>query len=142
MRSSPRLLRHEHASLALAQRCSGVAASTPLFTALLNYRHIAAEETREAAGAAAREETRDAWAGIELLMGEERTNYPLVLSVNDLGEGFSLTAQARSPIDPARICAYMRTALERLVEALERAPQTPLRSLDVLPAEERRTVLL
>ena len=31
------LMRHEHASLALAQRCSGVEAPAPLFTALLNF---------------------------------------------------------------------------------------------------------
>ncbi|MEO3960226.1 hypothetical protein, partial [Chromobacterium piscinae] len=56
--------------------CSGVAAPQPLFSALLNYRHSA-------------EENRDApiWEGIETLASEERTNYPLTLSVDDLGIG-------------------------------------------------------
>ncbi|WP_208450766.1 condensation domain-containing protein, partial [Burkholderia anthina] len=64
------LLEHEHASLALAQRCSGVAAPAPLFSALLNYRHnvIAAEP-----------ENVD--AGFEFLHAQERTNYPLTLTL-------------------------------------------------------------
>ncbi|MDU0973351.1 MAG: amino acid adenylation domain-containing protein, partial [Actinomyces urogenitalis] len=61
------LLRHEHAPLALAQRCSGVAAPAPLFSALLNYRHSAAGGAAEQAQ----------WEGIEVLHAEERTNYPL-----------------------------------------------------------------
>ena len=39
------LMRHEHASLALAQKCSAVEAPTPLFSATLNYRYSAAAKT-------------------------------------------------------------------------------------------------
>src|SRR5690606_29564370 len=80
--------------------------------------------------------------GLELLKFEERTNFPLELSVDDLGDGFMLEAQAQSPIDPRRICDYMHTALEQLVVALETAPTRTLRSLNVLPAAERRQILL
>ncbi|ELP95433.1 condensation domain-containing protein, partial [Pseudomonas syringae] len=77
------LLDHEHASLVLAQRCSGVQAPTPLFSALLNYRHIdAPNSTVEGLGA---------WIDIERLKGTERTNYPLALNVDDQGQGFALT---------------------------------------------------
>ncbi|WP_371128558.1 amino acid adenylation domain-containing protein, partial [Pseudomonas sp. NFACC13-1] len=127
------LLGHEHASLALAQRCSGVAAPTPLFSALLNYRHTVAEPLAL--------QSSSAWQGIEALGGEERTNYPLTLSVDDLGEGFSLTAQVQSPIGAQRICGYMQVALESLVDALEQAPQAPLHSLDILPRAERRQLI-
>ncbi|MEO8490631.1 amino acid adenylation domain-containing protein [Pseudomonas sp.] len=126
------LLRHEHASLALAQRCSGVVAPTPLFSALLNYRHSAP---------AASAETVSAWHGITALSAEERTNYPLTLSVDDLGEGFGLSLLASTQVDPQRVCAYLQTALENLVSALEQAPNTPLKQVPVLPAVERALLL-
>nr|WP_283818442.1 non-ribosomal peptide synthetase [Pseudomonas corrugata] len=127
------LLGHEYASLALAQRCSGVATSTPLFSALLNYRHTATQVTQEA---------QSAWNGIEGLGGEEWSNYPLSLNIDDLGEGFVLTALAESRIGAERICGYMHTALESLVDALEHTPEVPLRELAILPAAERRQLLV
>ena len=128
-------MRHEHASLALAQRCSAVPSPAPLFSALLNYRHS------PGVAQAPTEEAMQAWQGIQGLRGEERTNYPLALSVNDLGEGFSLDAQTPASIGPMRICEFMRTALESLADALESAPSTAVRALEVLPASERHRVL-
>src|SRR5215212_2108797 len=129
------LMRHEHASLALAQRCSGVPAPAPLFTSLFNYRYSAVS-----AEANSREKAR-AWEGIREFYGEERTNYPLRIAANDLGEGFSLTTQAEASIDAQRVCQYMHRALESLVEALESEPFRPLRTLEVLPEAERCQVL-
>ncbi|MGN4225664.1 condensation domain-containing protein, partial [Burkholderia gladioli] len=78
------LLRHEHASLALTQQCSGIVAPAPLFSSLLNYRYT---------DPVAAEAAQNAWGGIDSREGEERTNYPLVMSVDDLGEDFRLTGQ-------------------------------------------------
>ncbi|WP_198014534.1 non-ribosomal peptide synthetase [Methylobacter marinus] len=125
------LLRHEHAPLSLAQRCSGVQAPAPLFSALLNYRHSQSEISADGA----------AWQGIEVLSDKERSNYPIVLSVDDLGEGFSLTAQTLPPAAPERLCAMMHTALENLLDALESAPDAAMRRIGVLPDAERRQVL-
>ncbi|WP_051300126.1 non-ribosomal peptide synthetase, partial [Methylobacter luteus] len=127
------LLRHEHAPLSLAQRCSGVQAPAPLFSALLNYRHSQDDASADSA---------TAWLGIEILSsGEERSNYPIVLSVDDLGEGFLLSAQTLSPAAPERLCALMHTALDNLITALENAPDTAMRRIGVLPEAERRQVL-
>ncbi|MBD2816427.1 amino acid adenylation domain-containing protein, partial [Xenorhabdus sp. Flor] len=124
------LLAHEHASLVLAQRCSGVASGMPLFNTLLNYRYNLLPE-----GSA---ETLD---GIEFLGEQERTNYPFALSVEEFGDALGLTAHVVQPFDPARICSYMQQALESLVEALEQAPETSIRALEILP-ETERTLLL
>jgi amino acid adenylation domain-containing protein len=140
------LMRHEHAPLALAQRCSGVEPPTPLFSALLNYRYgIGSATTLNQAQSQERGRTAAAWEEIRFEESDElykRTNYSLTLNVDDLREGFSLNVQAQSPIDPERVCAYVHTALEQLVEALEGAAETPLRSVDALPAPERRRMLV
>ncbi|RMT80962.1 non-ribosomal peptide synthetase, partial [Pseudomonas viridiflava] len=126
------LLAHEHASLALAQRCSGVAAPAPLFSALLNYRHSIMGDTQEDLAG---------WEGMRLLGGDERTNYPLTLNVDDLGEAFKLTALAAASVGAQRVCDYVHMALEGLVDALEQAPDAPLGSLSILPATEREQLL-
>ena len=129
------LLHHEHASLALAQRCSAVPAPAPLFTSLLNYRH-------NRPPAKGKGEGPRAFEGIRFLGDEERTNYPVTLSVEDSGEELGLTAQTLLPLDPTRLCAMMNRALEQLVDALESNPTQPVGRLDVLPAEERRKLLV
>ncbi|WP_157461983.1 non-ribosomal peptide synthetase, partial [Chitinimonas koreensis] len=121
------LMRHEHASLALAQRCSALPAQAPLFTALLNYRH--GEEAPALDG------------GIEQLAGSERSNYPLTLSVDDFGRDFALTVQAAAPLAPQRVHDFMAAALAALLDALQQAPGRPLAALDVLPPAERALLL-
>ncbi|MFJ2868904.1 amino acid adenylation domain-containing protein, partial [Kitasatospora sp. NPDC087314] len=127
------LLVHEHAPLAVAQQASGIDGSAPLFTALLNYRHS------QAPGAGASPAT--GLAGVEILQSQEYTNYPLTMSVDDLGAGFSLTAQTVAPIDAERVCDLLHTALEGLVDALETAPDSPLGRIEVLNPQERQRIL-
>ena len=139
-----KLLRHEHAPLALAQRCSAVTAPTPLFAALLNYRHSAGLAVPPGEGLRTRKGdrkgVRKGFESLGIRIGERTTN-PFALAVDDLGEGFLLTAQVRSPIDPERICAFVLTALEQLTSALESAPTTPMRRLDVLLSPERHQLV-
>ena len=71
------LLAHEHAPLALAQQASGVAPPAPLFTSILNYRH--------GQPPAAGEEPTAAWRASRRCR-PERTNYPLTVSVDDIGD--------------------------------------------------------
>ena len=130
------LVRHEHASLALVQRCSAVRAPAPLFTALLNYRHADKGAIEHDAKAG------QARTGMAFLGGSERTNYPFGLIIEDFGDGLSLNAQVDEAIDSQRVCAFMLAALESLATALEQAPTTPVRCLEVTPAAERQQLLV
>ncbi|MFE9429267.1 amino acid adenylation domain-containing protein [Kitasatospora sp. NPDC006697] len=125
------LLVHEHAPLALAQRVAGLPAQAPLFTALFNYRHNPVKE----------DASEDPFRDIEILLREERTNYPLVVSLNDAETGYSFTVQAVAPIDAAGIGAMLHAATESLVEALETDPAARLGGLPVLDEAERRRLL-
>ncbi|KAG0195586.1 hypothetical protein BGX28_001058, partial [Mortierella sp. GBA30] len=124
------LLEHEHASLALAQRCSSVAAGAPLFGALLNYRHNSTFLDHK--------ERPD---GVRFLESEERTNYPFCLSVEDYGTSLGLAAQVVQPLEPDRVCGYMKQALDSLADALEYNPCMSVGTLEVLPTEERQMLL-
>src|SRR6185437_10725289 len=72
---------------------------------------------------------------------EAQTNYPLTLTVDDRGNDFVLIAQADAPANARRILGYVSTALQSLTESLERAPDSPARSLSITPPRERETVL-
>ncbi|SCF49123.1 amino acid adenylation domain-containing protein [Micromonospora matsumotoense] len=127
------LIEHEHASLAVAQQASGVASEVPLFTALLNYRHNEAPVVDP-------EPDVDV-DGPRIVLSREYTNYPLMLSVDDFGDGMSLAVEATAPIDPAAVAALVRTATVGLVTALQADDDAPLADVAVLDTDERRRVV-
>ena len=72
---------------------------------MLNYRHITLPiETSQPLLA----------PGIRVIASEEWTNYPLVLTVDDNGEGFLLTAHTDRRIDAHRVIGYISAAIQSL----------------------------
>ncbi len=125
------LLAYEQASLALAQQCSGLDNGVPLFSAIFNYRHSSPVER----------DSSVAESDFELLSGQERTNYPFTVSLDDLGEDFSVSVQVNNMISPETIANYIITAAERLVLALEHSSDESVLGLDLLPEVERNQQL-
>ena len=125
------LITHEQASLAVAQRCSAIGSSTPLFTAQLNFRH-------GARNAKAQWEAAD---GVNALAYYSRTNYPVAASIDDLGDNFSIRIQTHQTIDPGRVADYLVQIMESIAIALDDAPQTPAMLLKMMPQEEFRRIV-
>jgi amino acid adenylation domain-containing protein len=130
------LLTHQQSSLALAQRCSGLSGSAPLLTSVLNYRysagHSVVDQTRSSVGT----------AGVRVVAHQYRTNYPIGLTVDNLGDAFALIAQTETSIDPNRVLEYLQHVLRELLDALENDPGKPALSLLTLPEKERRQVVV
>jgi len=118
------LMHHEHANLSLAQRCSALPGGTPMFSSLFNYRH----------GATAKQvmDTEALWEGIDYVGGNERTNYPFDMSVDDLGDGFVLTAQVDDSIAASRVCEYLQRTLQQMMLSLETDASQSLRKLSLV----------
>lgn len=122
------LLNHQSAPLALAQRCSGMVGTAPLFTALLNYRRSSPTVHAE----------RIEDTGVRVLTRHGVwTNYPVTVSVDDQGEGFVLTAQTDPRIDPRRVVGHLQTAVQSLADALEHSPNAAALTLNIVPPSER-----
>ncbi|RYF23452.1 MAG: non-ribosomal peptide synthetase, partial [Comamonadaceae bacterium] len=140
------LMRHEYAPLALAQRCSRLETGTPLFSALLNYRHVLTEEAGEhgpqEGHATSGGQAGDEWLGMQQLGAHERTNYPFTLMVDDFGDGFRLMAQIGGGIRAAKVCEYMHTALDNLARALETEPQRAVNTIEVMSDAEWNQILV
>jgi non-ribosomal peptide synthetase component F len=124
------LLEHEHASLVRAQQCSNVPQGTPMFSAMLNYRHNGSSPDSDLE-----------ILGIEYLESHERTNYPFTLAVEDYGTELGLTAKVVRPIDPERICGYMHQALQSLSDAVDHSTDVSYHHLEIVPEIERQMVL-
>jgi amino acid adenylation domain-containing protein/thioester reductase-like protein len=126
------LLSHEQASLAVAQRCSGMAPGLPLFNTLLNYLHGAPNRAPEQALMG---------CGIEMLSSPEWTNYPITLSVEDDAERITLTVTADRRVGPTLIIEYMQEAMEQVVDALESRPDVRAMDLSVMSVRERQQLI-
>jgi len=126
------LLYYRNVSLISAQKCSGMTGSAPLFTALLNYRHREPNSKFPPA---------DSALPRIILQRGARTNYPIAISVDDLGKDFALIAHTDPRIDPKRVTQYLHTAMQSLVEALEQSSQTSMLSWPIMPVEEWRRVI-
>ena len=108
------LIAHEQATYALAQQCSGIPATLPLFAALLNYRHAGARD----GGAAG-------MPGVRSVAGYSRTNFPLSLDVDEHDGSFGIGVECVAPLAPQRIAGYVLDALEGLAAALAAQPGAP-----------------
>ncbi|KZN60467.1 non-ribosomal peptide synthetase [Pseudoalteromonas luteoviolacea] len=116
----------EQASLAHAQKASGISNDLPLFNACLNYRH----EVR------LNSTTHN--SAFEVVDASEKTSYPIALSVSDFGlkDVINFEYHLEQPYHIQHFCEYMEHAIEALIKAVEQQDATPLYEYSLLGKSE------
>ncbi|MEV0126837.1 amino acid adenylation domain-containing protein, partial [Streptomyces sp. NPDC050703] len=109
--------------------------SSPLFTSLFNFRHSQRPDARPRTA----EDT--APRGIRTVSVREVTNYPVAVSVDDLGSRFGLSVDAVGPVDGEAVCRLLHTCLDNLVAALENDLGGSLSAVDILDETEQNRIL-
>ncbi|PYC16922.1 non-ribosomal peptide synthetase, partial [Pseudomonas mosselii] len=122
------LLRHEHAPLTLAQRCSSLPATAPLFSALLNYRRNLANFA----------DPDPLPAGVQWLGGRVGVTYPFCMTVEAFDDAMELIAHVGAPIPAQRMGNYMLRSLHALADRMDDGPQSMIDSVDILVFDEHR----
>ncbi|KAA1242928.1 amino acid adenylation domain-containing protein, partial [Aquimarina sp. RZ0] len=118
----------EQTSLSSIHKWSQIPNNVPLFSTLLNYRFSRSYSQVD--------------LDMEIIEGEERTNYPFTLDVDDYGDDFRLIAKiADVEIDAIRVVAYMEETLELFLELLENDSDISVAELSILPVAERKQLL-
>ncbi|MEM9340650.1 MAG: amino acid adenylation domain-containing protein, partial [Bacteroidota bacterium] len=126
------LISYEQTPLSSVHDWSGISNEVPLFSALLNYRHSASGSSSE--------DVRD--LGFKIVSGEERTNYPLNVFIDDYGDDFGITVKLTdTSIDPSAVISYMEESLTFLLKNLEKGAEMSVAELSVLPDKERHQLL-
>lgn len=132
------LLSYEQTPLVQAQSCANLPSGSPLFSAILNYRHSVTIELGEILH---NDDDLFVQNNIEHLSSKEYTHYPFDLSVTDYGLGFKLTLCADCSVSAERILGYVQTSLEGLVNTLLEASEKPIQEIPILPETERQQLL-
>jgi amino acid adenylation domain-containing protein len=107
------LVAFEHLPAMIAEEESGLVSGSPLITSLFNYRH-SEHEHEDSKALIQWQET-----GIELQKIYDRTNYPVNISVDDLGQKYNLTFQVDAAVDVQRLSQHFLHIFEVLLSELE-----------------------
>ncbi|KAG0044807.1 hypothetical protein BGZ83_009920 [Gryganskiella cystojenkinii] len=123
------LVKHQHASLAIAQQYSGVPTGTPLFSSIFNYRR-SNDSSLSASGI----------LEMEVQGIQECTNYPISMTVDDSAE-VKLICQAARGVNSMHVCQYMEQALKSIAKGLDSVSGASVQELEILPDRERELLL-